>query len=186
MSVELEQFGKPTRTSLVLVDGIGFNDWKGIGERLATMGDSCNWWLGDWLAYGDRYRREYPVAMQQIDRSYAALTQYAYVASKVEVCTRVQDLSWTHHRVVAPFETEQQRYWLDEAQRHGWSKRELEQAIAEASERPGRAPAFSVRAVGELYELCTRAADAAGVTPAEWAATALKRAALSELELAAV
>lgn len=177
---------QPNRVSLNMVEGLGFNEWRAIGEQLVRMQDSSQWWTGDWLAYGDRYRRDYTTAMAQLDRTYSALTQYAYVSSKVEVCTRVQDLSWTHHRLVAPMEPDQQRYWLDEALRHGWTVRELEQSIAEQKGSSARPPALALRAVGELYELCVRAAARAGVEPAAWAATTLEQAARLELEAVVV
>lgn len=172
----------PTRTSLALEDGLGFNEWREIGERLVRMADASNWWVGDWLAYGDRYRRDYTTAMQELDLKYSALVAYAYVASKVEVSTRVEDLSWTHHRLVAPLEPTLQRYWLDEALRHGWTSRELEQAIAEERGGTVRAPAFTVRAVGEVHALCLRAAERAGQEPSVWALGALERAARLELD----
>lgn len=185
MSAELHVIGvNPTRTSLPLVDGIGFNEWREMGEKLVRMADSSSWWIGDWLAYGDRYRRDYTVAMQQLDRTYEALRKCAYVSSHVPVGNRFPDLSWTHHLIVAPLDPGQQRYWLAEALRHGWSKRELEQQIAERRGTVARPPAFTVRAVGELHALCVRAAERAGLDPAEWAAGALERAALLELEAA--
>jgi len=97
----------PSRTKLSIADGIGFNEWKEIGDKLFRMVDSSQWWIGDWLNYGERYRRDYTEAMAAIDLKFGALRGYAYVASKVESATRVAQLSWTHHRVVAPLPADQ-------------------------------------------------------------------------------
>jgi hypothetical protein len=164
----------PSRTKLSIADGIGFNEWKEIGDKLFRMVDSSQWWIGDWLNYGERYRRDYTEAMAAIDLKFGALRGYAYVASKVESATRVAQLSWTHHRVVAPLPADQQREWLDEAQAQGWSKRDLEQAIAESRDPKQLQPTLSIRAIGDLYELCERAAQESGVEPAEWAQTGLR------------
>lgn len=173
---------QPNRVSLNLSEGLGFNEWRAIGEKLVRMQDSSQWWVGDWLAYGDRYRRDYTTAMEQLDHSFHALRNYAYVSSRVESALRSADLSWSHHRLVAPLEPDQQRYWLDEALRHGWTVRDLEQSIAEQRSSGARPPALALRAVGELYELCVRAAARAGVEPAAWATAALEQAARLELE----
>lgn len=182
MSTQLHVVGaNPTRTSLPLEDGLGFNEWREIGEKLTRMADASKWWVGDWLAYGERYRRDYTTAMQQLDRTFHALRNYAYVASKVDSALRSADLSWSHHRLVAPLEPDQQRYWLDESLRHGWSVLELDQAITESRGQAVRRPALTFRAVGELHSLCTRAAEHAGLQPLDWAAQALERAARAEL-----
>jgi len=55
--------------------------------------------------------------------------QYARVASRVSRDRRNPELSWSHHRAVAPLEPSQQIEWLDRAQEKGWTKGELEDAI---------------------------------------------------------
>lgn len=175
----LEQ-AQPSRTQLVLEDGLPFNEWRRLGERLVRMGESTQWWIGDWLNYGERYRRDYRQAMEELDRAYGTLRNLAYVAAKVPPEIRHPELSWSCHRAVTSLGPEEQRVWLDEALRQGWTTRELEQALAAG--KPGRPPALTLRAVGELHELCTRAAERAGLDPATWAAAALERAARAELE----
>jgi hypothetical protein len=171
----------PTRTGLSIAVGIGFNEWREIGDHLERMHGSSQWWIGDWLCYGERYRRDYGAAMQALELKFGALRGYALVASKVASATRVADLSWTHHRAVAALEEDDQRRWLDEALRQGWSTRELEDAIARAADRRTASPSFTVRAQAELYDLCTRAAARIGVAPADWAADVLERAAREQL-----
>jgi hypothetical protein len=164
----------PSRTKLSIADGIGFNEWREIGDKLFRMVDSSQWWIGDWLNYGERYRRTYAAAMAVVDINYQSLRNYAYVAAKVESATRVANLSFSHHRIVAPLSSEQQREWLDEAQAQGWSTRELEQAIAASRDQKEVRPALSVRAVGDDYELFLRAAQEWGVDTAEWAQSGLR------------
>jgi hypothetical protein len=179
--VSLEQ-AQPSRTALAIEDGLPFNDWRRLGQRLARMGDSSKWWIGDWLCYGERYRRDYRTAMEELDRTFDALRSYAYVSSKVTSATRVADLSWSHHRLVARLDPAEQARWLDDALRQGWSVRELEQALAEGhSPRP---PTLTLRAVGELHDLCTRAAERAGLDPGAWAAGVLEHAAREQLKAA--
>ncbi len=183
MTADLERWGTPTRTGLVLADGIPFNDARDITERVIRMGDSSNWWIGDALAYLERFRRDYPEALALLDRTYSSQKVLRWVAERVAPVTRVTALSWSHHRLVASFELDEQRYWLDEALRQGFTVRELDGAIAVAR-GTSRPPALTLRAIGELYDLCVRAAAHAGLDPAEWAAAALARAAGDELAAA--
>jgi hypothetical protein len=159
-----------------------FNDWRRLLEKLARMGDSAAWWIGDCLVYGERYRRDYQAWFEQFDRANESLRVYHWVAARVDAVTRVTALRWTHHRLVARLEPEQQAYWLAEAQRHAWTTRELEQALAEGAEP--RPLALTVRAVGELRELCVRAAASVGLDAATWAAVALEQAARQTLAMA--
>ena len=59
---------------------------------------------------------------------------YAWVAGRVEICTRVQILSWAHHREVAPLTSAKQKDWLAKAVANGWSVRELRAAIKRCGE----------------------------------------------------
>lgn len=162
---------EPSRSRLAIPDGTGFNEWREIGETLRRMHDSSQWWIGDWLCYGERYRRDYPAAMQMLDMELAALKNYAWVSSKVS--TRV-DLSWTHHRLVATLEPDDQVRWLDEALRQSWSTRELEEALPPHRPHSPSAPSFSVRAQSDLYDLCMAEAEKAAVAPTDWAMRGLK------------
>lgn len=177
MSLVSLESAQPSRTGLEIADGIGFNEWRRLLERIVRMGDSAAWWIGDCLAYGERFRRDYREWFDRFDRSNETLRKYAWVASRVAPPFRAEQLSFTHHQLVARFEPDEQARWLDDAARHGWTTRELEQAIAETRSGSVKAPALTIRAVGELRELCAAAALAEGIDPAEWAAGVLERAA---------
>jgi hypothetical protein len=59
------------------------------------------------------------------------------VASRFPEGTRVPELSWTHHRVAAFFETLEERLkWLHLARDNRWSVRDLEREIAAANSEP--------------------------------------------------
>lgn len=187
-------FARLTPVSLEIPAELAFNDWRRIGTRLLHIADATNWAIGDWLNYGDRYRRDYDQAMALIDREFWALSNCAYVALHVPLTTpqsllrskdhRREALSWTHHRIVAPLPVEEQALWLDDALRQNWSKRDLEQAIAETRGKAlERRPSLSVRAMDDLYDLCVRAAELKGQDPGVWAKATLERGARVELGL---
>lgn len=164
----------PSRLGLTIVDTMGFNDWRALGDRLVRMGDSAAWWIGDWRAFGDRFVDDYREGVEQVDRADETIRKYAWVARSVPRGTREQTLSFRHHEIVARLDAEEQRRWLDDAARGGWSTRDLEQALAEAKAKPGRAPALSVRAEGALLERCEEQASEVGMEPREYAVLALE------------
>ncbi len=44
-----------------------------------------------------------------------SLRNMRYVASRFELSLRRDNLTWSHHALLAAFEADQQRYWLDRA-----------------------------------------------------------------------
>lgn len=105
-----------------------FEAWESDGYALGRMEKSIQWWIGDWLNFGERaYGEKYAQAMETTGLTYEAVAHYAWVANKV--CTRVQTLSWAHHREVAALSAAEQEEWLDVADREGLSTRELKKRL---------------------------------------------------------
>lgn len=123
--------GQRSETALVLPDGLDYDDWLAAGQPLLAAGESLNWWLGDWLRYGERCYGAGPA------RSWASLTGHSLgtlanvqtVAEAVPPERRRADLSWSHHREVAALDPEAQTAWLNSAAEAGWSKDQLVQAM---------------------------------------------------------
>jgi hypothetical protein len=65
---------------------------------------------------------------------------------------------------------------------HGWTRDELRTKIALWKGRDAAPVArLTIRAIGELHDLCVRAAEIEGIEPGEWAARTLERAARQAL-----
>jgi hypothetical protein len=117
-----------TRTGLIFTDGITFREWEYLGATLRDVEGAVQWWIGDWLNYGERKWGEY--FAQAVDEPEAdRWKNYKWVANKVERSTRVDNLSWSHHREVAKLDEPEQRKWLGLAVEQGLTKEELHQAI---------------------------------------------------------
>lgn len=104
-------------TSLVLPEGLSFGDWQELGGTLQGMVAAIPWWVGDWLNFGERkYGEKYSQGIQdRTGMKTQRLMNYAWVANAVETSTRVEVLSWSHHREVAPCPPETQRRLLTQA-----------------------------------------------------------------------
>lgn len=161
---------------------LSFNEWKRLGERLLETTDRALWSLGDWRAYGRRFEKDYHDAIDAIDASSRQVTASRRVAESFGLERRRDQLSFEMHEIVVALPEAEQENWLDEAERQGWSRRQMQFAFVEKIARQSL-PAISFRAVGELRELCVQAAERQGMDPKQWAMVVLERAAREALAL---
>lgn len=116
--------------ALVLPGDLSFEQWEQVGATLSTMERGVNWWIGDWLNYGERaYGEKYAQAVEETGKRRQTLMNLASVAGRIPPDERRPDLSWSAHRAVAYLEPADRERLLDEAESKGWGSRELEDAV---------------------------------------------------------
>lgn len=124
--------GVITETGLELPPDLTYDEWESVGRTLQRIERSVMWWVGDWLNYGERkYGETYSQALDTTDYAYQTLADAAWVASKVEPSVRNENLSWNHHRAIAPLPIAEQEQWLEKAVANQWGYRELRDALQE-------------------------------------------------------
>lgn len=129
--------GVVSPTGLRLEDDLSFERWEACGRTLGEIARASQWWIGDWLNYGERaYGEKYSQALDATGLEYQAVANYAWVAKAVEPSTRVESLSWTHHRHVASLPVNEQAEWLARAVCDHWAERELHREIRRGRELP--------------------------------------------------
>lgn len=134
-----------------------YEEWRAVGGSLKAHRDSLNWWVGDWLNYGDMKFGEAAAQLHDLmGWGYPHVKKVKYVAGHVKKELRVPILSWTHHRMVASLPENAQRYWLRQAVESRWSVRSLRKAIEavepEPEEEPGEAKtAAQEEGEGDLF-----------------------------------
>lgn len=136
--------GQLTETSLTLPPDLLFDEWERVGETLKRVERSARWWLGDWLAHGERsYGESYSQAVETTGRSYSDLSDMMYVARAIPPSERSENLSWSHHREVAALEPESRQAWIQAAEENDWSTRELKKQLREVKStvKPEKVPA---------------------------------------------
>ena len=122
--------GELSRTGLVLPEDLKYNEWEHIGDCLKLVEGSVQWWLGDWLNFGERkYGEMYSQALSATDYDYGTLRDFKWVAGNVELSLRKDNLSFNHHKEVARIPKENQKYYLDKAIQEDLSVRELREII---------------------------------------------------------
>ena len=125
-----------TATSLTIQPGLAFDDWQDLGVRLRRACQGVQFWLGDWIRYGQAsYGDKYSKAVEMTGLKYESLANDVYVASRVDISLRNERLSFNHHYAVAALKPAQQRKWLAKAEQEGWSYRQLRRAIAQKKHR---------------------------------------------------
>lgn len=95
---------------------LSFADWAGMGTWLEQIEKGIQWWIGDWMVYGEeRFGEEAAQAVDATGWSIATLSQYRWVCQSVPRRNRRADLSFFHHREVAHLPPPEQKAWLAKA-----------------------------------------------------------------------
>jgi hypothetical protein len=117
------------------------SDWLATGRRLGAIGRCSQWWIGDWVRYGtSRWGEKYAEAARVTGYDVASLRNMAWVASRFELSLRNDKLTWSHHVLLAPLETDEQRGWLKRASEERLSVADLRLELRALREGGGRKP----------------------------------------------
>ena len=93
-----------------------FEEWEQVGTLLQQVEGAVQWWIGDWLHYGEHlYGEMYSQALETTGLELRTLEAYAYVAKHVRSTIRIVDVGWSLHQVLAPYPSSEQRAWLRKA-----------------------------------------------------------------------
>lgn len=92
--------GKFTQTSLTLRPGLTREQWVEVGRSLRALEKGIQFWVGDWLAYGEAHYGE--EAFADLERQDKTLANWATVARSVDPSRRREDVRFSHHAEVAP------------------------------------------------------------------------------------
>ncbi len=90
--------------------------WVAVGRRLGGISRSNQWWLGDWLRYGTaKWGERYVEAAKITGYDVRSLANMASLAGCFHISRRRDNLTWSHHAVVAGLAQDEQEKWLDMA-----------------------------------------------------------------------
>lgn len=128
-----------TETGLKITAKLSFDEWDRLGKLLRRAETGIQWWLGDWMAYGekkfgDNKSAQAVDAHEQTGINVDTLRYYQHVSEKIEPVRRLTTLSWSHHQAICGLAPADQTAWLNKAKGEGWSYRELKREV-ERSER---------------------------------------------------
>lgn len=113
-------------TAWTPTENLDLAEWIRAGQRLGMIGRCSQWWLGDWIRYGNvKFGEKYSRAAKITGYDVQTLMNIVYVVSRFEVSRRREDLSWSHHETVASLQLAEQERWLDRAIEHKLSVADL-------------------------------------------------------------
>lgn len=122
---------KLTPTGLTFDNNCTFEDWQTAFRQLSTMQGALAWWIGDALNFGEnRFGEKYAQAVDATGYKESWLRNCCWVASKVDLSLRSDNLSFAHHQLVAPLELPAQKKWIEAAEKHRLTVRALRYSIA--------------------------------------------------------
>jgi hypothetical protein len=123
-------------------------EWIAAGRRLGAIGRCSQWWIGDWIRYGNsKWGEKYAEAARVTGYDVASLRNMAWVAARFDLSLRSDTLTWSHHVLLAPLEADEQRRWLERANQERLSVADLR--IELRSRREGEPPAAAEEAPAE-------------------------------------
>jgi hypothetical protein len=119
-------------TDIVIEEGIPFERWEELGDRLNAFIETGRWGLGRWIAYGEEHFGDdcrnavAPSRSRRID-------QALWVHRRCPPEIRHERLTWSHHRSVCGLDDhEMQRKLLDMAEQGDWDVSTLAKAVRQA------------------------------------------------------
>ncbi|WP_235967429.1 LmbU family transcriptional regulator [Streptomyces mesophilus] len=177
-----------TRVGLQIPAKMAYDEWERAGRQLADVLDSSSWWKGDWMVYGkDHYTDRYQRGIRAVGLSYQTLRNYAWVSRRFDHSRRRPALTFQHHAELASMTVPEQELWLDRAEEHRWTTKQLRHAIravhqGEQQRSVPPAPSRQLELPGNRIERWHQAARQRGVDFEQWVVSTLDSAAHSTLD----
>lgn len=123
-----------------------YDQWELLGRGITYFGDAWQWWVGDWINWGERVfgddaaaavdgdiRDRYQQAHRVTNLPPQTLQNIASVCRRVaKGRRRTPPLGFWIHQDVAALEPDEQTEWLEEAIQAGMGRQQLRDAIKEA------------------------------------------------------
>lgn len=154
-----------TPVSLKIDDWVGFEVWEAAGRALEIAGQAIQWYLGDWLAHGERkWGEKYAQVVDAHKKTgipIKTLRDYQYVAEKVPIAVRTAGIDWSVHREIAALPKPQQIEVLHKvsADKDKWTQRGVKRYV-ETGLEPGEKSGINALALAQ-------ATDSAKLRPGE-------------------
>lgn len=114
-----------------------YEEWASVGETLRFLESSIQFALGDWIRYGEHCWGEmYAQAIQETGKDAGTLRDYVWVASAVDLSSRNDNLTFSHHKAVASLRLDngapdiaKQRHYLELADEEDYPVSTLRRVI---------------------------------------------------------
>jgi len=100
----------------VPTDDMDRRDWIQEGRKFGTISRCSQWWIGDWLRFGNtKWGEKYTEAARITGYDAGSLRNMASIASQFDLSLRSDKLSYSHHVLIAPLEDGDKSGWIERA-----------------------------------------------------------------------
>ena len=114
--IELTGF-KLLPNGLQVTGNPSIDDWIKCGRFIKSSEGAVHWWIGDWIRHGENvYGEKYSQYIDELGFEYGTLRDDVWVAERIELSRRHDNLSFGHHREIASFEPIEQDRLLAKAE----------------------------------------------------------------------
>ena len=134
-------------TSLLIPDGVSFENTERILDGLNGLQNCIKWWIGDTFLYAERaFGEKYAQLLDTTDFEYNTLRNICYTAAQVSPAVRRKELTFWHHTEVAPLQLAEQKKFLQLAVDRRLSVAALRAIIRnkQKDQKPNRADTYEL------------------------------------------
>src|SRR6266704_3105375 len=108
------------RTGITPIGSPTREDWQQVGTFIKQVEKSVHFWIGDWLNYGEKqWGHTYEQAEEATGFDNQTLRNDKWVASRVPLSLRRDNLSYHHHKEVAAYPPGTQALLLEKTEQLG-------------------------------------------------------------------
>ena len=105
-----------TRMGLSPIGDPTFEQWKNAGKFVKFSSNAIHFWVGDWLNYGEaKFQDQMMAIIDELGYDIDTINRDKYVSAQVLPSLRKDNLSFEHHKLIAPMNPDEQKELLDEA-----------------------------------------------------------------------
>lgn len=105
-----------SRNALQFERELSYEEWESIGAELFKVDQAWQWWVGDWINYGEKkYGETYTHALTVTGKTIGTLQDIAWICREFESSLRYE-VSFYHHRLVASLDIQSRGRILAEAE----------------------------------------------------------------------
>lgn len=129
---------KLSRVAWIPGEKMDYRSWVREGGRIGSLARGSAWWLGDWLHYGtEKWGERYAKAAKVTGYDPKTLRNMRYVASRFDLSLRRDNLTWSHHALLASLTPKEQAYWLERAVNESFSVEDLRMELRRLQKQQG-------------------------------------------------
>lgn len=144
---------KMTATGIESAEGATDQDWTGLMGLMMRLEGSVQWILGDLILMGESvWGKTYDDMVRITGKDQDTLIDYVYVARNVHFSVRTEQLSFSHHKLVASMPEDEQIDWLSKALVGKWSVDTLRKQIKGKAEAKAKAKAKESLLLAEEHQ----------------------------------